>query len=384
MNRFLYTELVTVPCYRRIMENSLNQIGQHFQIPGDYISGDAYGSGHINNTYAVIYSQSGKPVRYIHQKINDYVFKNPERLMDNVSRVIGHQYDKLKETGTSDLKRSCLRIVPAIDGKYFWIDEDGKYWRTYFFIEGAHTYDIVKSPDQAREAAAAFGRFQKTLIDLKGEKLWEILPGFHDTEKRFNAFEQAVEKDVLNRARDCKREIDFAITYEPIISVLAHLIGQGKLPERISHNDSKLNNVMFDDQTQKGLCVIDLDTVMPGSVIYDFGDLVRTAVSPAAEDEKNLSRIIFQIRMFEALSEGYLSEANSFLNATERDHLVFSGKLITFETGLRFLSDYLNGDIYFRTKTIDHNLVRCRSQFKLIEAIEENEDAMHRVIEKYT
>ena len=363
-------------------QKKLNRIGQGFQIMGDYMFGEPYGSGHINDTYAVTYSQGHKPVKYIQQRINEHVFPDPTKLMENISRVTDHQRRKLLEVGESEITRFCLQLVRAKDEQPFYIDEEGKYWRTYIFIENAHSYDVVETPKQAYEAAAAFGRFQKTLVDLPGGRLHEIIPNFHNTRKRYEALQQAVRADAFNRVKFCEKEIAFALERQAISSVLVDLLAAGRLPERITHNDTKLNNVLLDDLTQDGICVIDLDTVMPGSALYDFGDLVRTSTCPAAEDEKDLSKVFIQLPMFEALAQGYLSAARDFLTDLEKEHLTFSGKLITLEIGLRFLTDFLNGDTYFKTKFDQHNLVRCRTQFKLVQSIEENEERMRKIIEQ--
>lgn len=349
---------------------------------GDYMFGEPYGSGHINDTYAVTYSQGHKPVKYIHQRINAHVFREPAKLMENISRVTDHQRRKLLEAGESEITRFCLQLVRTKDERPFYIDEEGKYWRTYIFIENAHSYDVVETPKQAYEAAAAFGRFQKTLVDLPGGRLHEIIPDFHNTRKRYEALLRAVQADAFDRVKLCEKEIAFAQEHRAISSLLVDLLAAGRLPERITHNDTKLNNVLLDDLTQGGICVIDLDTVMPGSALYDFGDLVRTSASSAAEDEKDLGKVYMQIPMFEALARGYLAEARDFLTDLEKEHLAFSGRLISFEIGLRFLTDFLNNDTYFKTKFDRHNLVRCRTQFKLVQSIEENEKQMRQIIER--
>lgn len=364
-------------------QKKLNRIGQGFQIMGDYMFGEPYGSGHINDTFAVTYSQGHKTVKYIQQRINDHVFREPVKLMENISRVTDHQRRKLPEAGQSEIARFCLQLVRAKDEQPFYIDEEGKYWRTYIFIENAHSYDVVDTPKQAYEAAAAFGRFQKTLVDLPGGRLHEIIPDFHNTQKRFEALQLAVQADAFDRVKWCEKEIAFARERRAISSVLVDLMAAGRLPERISHNDTKLNNILFDDLTQSGICVIDLDTVMPGSALYDFGDLVRSSTGSAAEDEKDLDKVYTQIPMFEALARGYLAEARDFLTDLEKEHLAFSGRLIAFELGLRFLTDFLNGDIYFKAKFDQHNLVRCRTQFKLMQSIEENEEQMQQIIKHY-
>ena len=358
------------------MKYNLQTISSQFQIPGDYVSAQPYGSGHINDTFAVTYWQTTGSVRYLFQRINHHVFKNPVALMENIQRVTAHLRAKL--AGQSDLDRRTLTLIPTRTGPPYHRDEAGNYWRAYIFIEQARTYDAVESPQQAFAAAQAFGRFQKLLTDLPAPRLHDTIPDFHHTPNRFAALELAIVADSCNRAALAKDEIAFALERQPITAVL---IDAG-LPERITHNDTKFNNVMLDDATGEGLCVIDLDTVMPGLALYDFGDQVRTTTSPAKEDERDLSKVGLQFAMFEALVRGYLSEAREFLTPAERRYLVLAGKLITFEIGIRFLADYLAGDVYFKIHREGHNLDRCRTQFRLVESIEHQENQMHKLVEK--
>lgn len=366
------------------LQNTLQAIGSCFDIPGKFVSGQPYGSGHINDTYAVVYEDNKGRTRYIHQRINHNVFKNPQELMENIARVTAHQGKKLREAGISDIERRALTTISSRNGLSYHVDPEGNTWRTYIFIEGAKTYDSIESPAQAREAAKAFGAFQKALSDMPGKRLHETIPDFHNTPKRFETLVKAIEEDCCNRAKDVRREIDFILQRQSITGVLLAKCAAGLIPERITHNDTKLNNVMLDDKTMEGICVIDLDTVMPGLVLYDFGDMVRTATSPRPEDEQDLSLIKMQMPMFEALVNGYLSSSHDFLTQAERDHLAFSGKVITLEIGIRFLTDFLQGDRYFKVKRENHNLDRCRTQLRLVESIEENEAAMNAVIENWT
>jgi len=364
------------------MKHDIKALGTDFMIPGDFVEASPYGSGHINDTYAATYSQGGTKIRYIFQRINHNVFKKPADLMENVRRVTEHLKNKLK--GQADASRKTLWLIPTVKGEAFHIDGDGNHWRVYIFIEKAKTYDIIETPEQAFQAARAFGEFQKNLVDIPGGRLFETIPDFHNTPKRFENLEKAIEKDACNRASGIKKEIDFALKHKEMTGILLKLNSEGKIPERITHNDTKLNNVMIDDKSSEGICVIDLDTVMPGLVHYDFGDLVRTSTSPAAEDEKDLSKVKMQMNMFDALLKGYLESAGDFLNKTEKEYLPFAGKLITFEIGIRFLTDYLSGDVYFKIKREEHNLDRCRTQFKLVESIENQEKEMTRLLEKYS
>jgi len=357
-------------------EHNADAVAREFQISGEYFTAMPYGSGHINDTYCAIFHQAGVPVRFILQRINQQIFKNPAALMENIQRVTSHLGAQV--AGEPDCGRRVLTLIPALDGRAWHVDADGSYWRAYRFIENARTYDAVESTAQAFEAAKAFGRFQKLLVDLPAPQLHDTIPDFHNTAKRFMALEQAIAADVAGRAILAKPEIEFAFAHRSITGVLP----EANLPERVTHNDTKLNNVMLDDATGEGICVIDLDTVMPGLALYDFGDMVRTTTSPAQEDERDLSRVTMQFPMFEALVRGYLGSADGFLTKAERQFLAFSGKLITFEIGVRFLTDYLAGDTYYKVHRDGHNLDRCRTQFKLVESIEEQEEKMERLVER--
>lgn len=357
------------------LKHDVRAVAQHFQIHGEFLGDEPYGSGHINDTYCARFDQGGAPVRYVLQRINHNIFKNPVALMANIQRVTAHL--GAKTAGQSDASRRVLTLIPARDGAAYHRDADGNHWRAYIFIEKARTFDAVESTEQAFKAAKAFGQFQKLLADLPAPRLNDTIPDFHHTPKRFAALEQAIRADAANRAKLCQAEIDFALRHKAICSVLL----DENLPERVTHNDTKFNNVMLDDATGEGICVIDLDTVMPGLALYDFGDMVRTTTSPAKEDERDLSKVTMQFPMFEALARGYLSAAGGFLTPAEKKFLPFSGKLITFEIGLRFLTDFLSGDVYFKVHREGHNLDRCRTQFKLVESIEQQEEKMNKLVE---
>lgn len=353
-----------------------------FQIPGSYLDSRPYGSGHINDTYVVAFSQAGTRVRYIMQRINHRVFRFPEAMMENIIRVTQELQNRLAAAQVPDISRRALRVIPSSEGHPFAKDDEENFWRCYAFIEGAKTYDIIQNERQAYEAARAFGEFQGMVSALPGGRLHETIPDFHNTRARFEVLRAAVSADAHGRLKDVGPEWDFIRGHEAMVDVLADLHAKGAIPERITHNDTKLNNVMIDDTTETGICVIDLDTVMPGLALYDFGDMVRTATSPALEDEKDLSKVRMQMPMFEALVRGYLSGAQSFLNEAEIAHLAFSGKLITLEIGIRFLADYLAGDTYFKIKRPEHNLDRCRTQLALVRSIEEQEDAMNAFVRR--
>jgi len=363
-------------------EKQLQEISKKFQIYGEILHAETLKIGHINETYSATYSQGGTRVRYIHQKINRNVFKNPEAVMKNVMRVTSHIRKKLEARNVRDLTRRSLIVIPTREGKSYYLNGGEDVWRTFLFIEGVETFESVHSPEQARQAGRAFGEFQHLLVDLPGERLLETIPEFHNTRKRFTALQQAIAKDHYNRAREAAPEIEFALHREDLVDVILNAMAKRKVPERITHNDTKFNNVMMDVLTGEAMCVVDLDTVMPGCALYDFGDMIRTTTSPTLEDEQDLAKVKMQMPMFRSLAEGYLSAANQFLTHTEKSLIAFSGKLITFEIGIRFLTDYLSGDRYFRIHRPAHNLDRCRTQFKLVESIERQEATMQKHVDK--
>jgi Phosphotransferase enzyme family len=346
-----------------------------FQIDGEFLGAVPYGSGHINDSYCATFLQSGISARYMLQRINHKIFKNPAALMENIQRVTSHLAAKV--SGEEDCERMVLSLVPARDGRAWHADAEGNYWRAYRFVERAHTYDTVGSTNQAFEAAKAFGQFQRLLVDLPVPRLHDTIKDFHHTPKRFAALERAMAADASGRAALAGAECEFASTHKAVASALL----DAGLPERITHNDTKFNNVLLDDVTGEGICVIDLDTVMPGLALHDFGDMVRTTTSPVKEDEPDLSMVTMQFPMFEALARGYLSSAGSFLTRAEKQCLVLSGKVMTFEQGIRFLTDYLEGDVYYKVSRDQHNLERCRTQFKLLESIEGQEEEMTRLVQ---
>lgn len=364
------------------MKNHLHrikEIANEFAIPGDFISGMEINSGHINSTYLVEFrSKDGSKARYVLQRINESVFRDPKAVMRNVEVVTRHINWKVLRV-KRDLSGQTLNLFPARGGLFHAEVEGDGIWRCYNFIEGCCTYDVVQNPRQAYEAAKAFGSFQDLVSDIPLENIEETIPDFHNTPKRYENLIQAVAEDSLNRVDGVKRELDFVRSKEEILCKLIDLSNSGILPRRITHNDTKINNVMMDSVTDKAICVIDLDTVMPGLALYDFGDMVRTAVSPATEDEKDLSKVVVRSSIFQALVEGYLDGCDCLCDA-EIDNLTFSGKLITLETGIRFLTDYLLGDTYFKTAYAGHNLDRARTQFQLVRQLEHYEPQLQALV----
>jgi len=361
----------------------MNPAWREFQIHGQFLRAEALRVGLINETYVATYDQGGAPVRYIHQKLNGNVFKKPAAVMQNIECVTAHIRRKLEARGMDQVTRRVLTVIPTRTGAAFCEDDDGHFWRTFIFIEGAQTHADIQTPAQAFYVGQAYGEFQSLLRDLPG-RLAETIPHFHDTPKRFAALLAAVKKDCCGRAAGAGPEIEFALQRRAMTGVIVDAMAKGEIPERITHNDTKFNNVMLDAATGRALCVVDLDTVMPGCALYDFGDMVRSATNTAAEDERNLTRVTMDMARFKQLAKGYLSQTKSFLTRREKELLAFSGKLISFELGLRFLTDHLNGDTYFHASRPGQNLDRCRVQFALVESIEAQEEKMCAVVEKLT
>lgn len=357
------------------------ELVRRFAIHGELTAAAPYGSGHINDTFVVSVSQAGSPVRYIFQRINDRIFTNVPALMENIARVTTHQQKRLALTGAPDASRRSLTVIPSRIGQPHLRDDKGAWWRAYLFIENALTYDKIESPAQARAAACAFGEFQRLLADLPGGRLHETIPAFHDTPRRYATFEAAAKDNKVARAESCAADLEFARSRAPLANKLVDLLAAGLVPERVTHNDTKLNNVMLDNVTGEEVCVIDLDTVMPGLSLYDFGDMVRSATNAAAEDETNLSLVFARPEIFAALAEGFLTGAGAALNSVERANLVTAGKVITYEIGLRFLTDHLQGDVYFKIKRPNHNLDRARNQFAMVRSLEAQADAFEKIVE---
>jgi hypothetical protein len=360
----------------------LESICAAFSVEGRWVSSCPIPSGHINDTYCSKFEAGGAIVQYVNQRINHLVFREPELLMENIERVTRFAREKIVAAG-GDPDRETLTIVPARDGRSFHRAPEGTYWRMFRFIGGARTYDRVEDLRHVYAASKAFGSFQKMLAELPGGRLHETIPDFHHTRKRYDAFLAALEFDPVHRAAGVKPEIDFVVARAKDTAAVVDGLAAGRIPERVTHNDTKLNNVMIDDKTGEGICVIDLDTVMPGSVLYDFGDSVRLGAATAAEDERNLAKVGFDLGMFDRLAAGYLDAARDFLVPAEAELLAFSAKLLTLECGIRFLTDHLKGDVYFKIHREGHNLDRARTQFKMVAEMERRTGDMESVIRKY-
>lgn len=361
------------------MADTINELLSAFEFKGKLIDTKKLDIGHINSTYVFEFDDNGKSNKYLVQELNTAVFKEPVGLMKNMVGVTSYLRDKIIENG-GDPERECINVYPAKSGETYYIDSENRFWRCLNYVYGAHSVEAADSPETFGKAAKAFGNFQNMLAEYPSDTLIETIPNFHNTKSRFADFKKAVNDNLSNRADTCKDEIEFFLARENDCSVLVDMIDEGNLPIRVTHNDTKLNNVLFDDVTGEGICVVDLDTVMPGLSLYDFGDSIRFGASTAAEDEKDLDKVHFSPEYFRAYTEGFLSSAGKSLTNEEISNLAFSSKLMTLECGMRFLGDYINGDIYFKTAYPEHNLVRARTQIKLVAEMEVAMDEMNAIV----
>lgn len=351
-----------------------------FDFKGELLEIEQFGSGHINTTYLAKYKEDNKISSYVIQKVNTNVFKNIDDLMGNVFAVTSFLRDKIKANG-GDPDRETLNFMKTINGDLYCKAEDGNCYRAYKFVDNSKCCDSVSSAEIFEKSGLAFGRFQKYLSDFPATTLKETIPDFHNTIWRFeNEFLPAVKDNKSGRADQCRDEIQFVMDRRKDCCRLTDLIDKGEIPIRVTHNDTKLNNVLFDNDSDEAICVIDLDTVMPGLALYDFGDSIRFGANTCAEDEKDTSKIAINLDYFKAYAQGFLKEAGESFTQTEKDNLAFSAKLMTLECGMRFLTDYLNGDTYFRTAYPEHNLVRAKNQLALVADMEKHMDEMENII----
>jgi hypothetical protein len=354
----------------------------HFRTRGEFWRAERVPSGHIHDSYSAWFRSPGSdPHRVLLQRINHHVFRSPERLMENFEAITAHLRASIRAAGGNP-DRETLTLIRTTDGGMLHRTPGGDYWRAMLFIEGARTYQMPGSLAQVRSAGRAIGRFQAMVGDFPVGRLHETIPDFHHTPKRFDAFFAAVERDRVSRACTARADIEFVQQRAAETGVLLDLLEAGRLPRRVTHNDTKFDNVLFDEATGKSICLIDLDTVMPGLVGYDFGDAVRSAANTAAEDEPDLGRVRFDLDVYEQLVAGYLEAAGGLLAPSEIDTLAFSARLMTLECGIRFLTDFLDGDRYFRIQRPEHNLDRCRTQFKLVGDMEARRAEMERIVER--
>lgn len=360
------------------MDKVINLANQ-FSLNGAPVEYRECKTGHINSTFFVT-TDSG--CKYVIQKINKNVFKKPDEVMANICGVTEYLKKLIVKNG-GDPERETLTVILSKDGKAYYVDEDGEYWRTYLCIRDAKTEDSADSEELFELVGEAFGNFQYMLSGYDASALYEAIPNFHNTKNRFANFVKALEENKSKRAHKCENEIAFVKDREAKCSLIVDCIEQGRIPLRVTHNDTKLNNIMLDSKSGKPLAVIDLDTVMPGSLLYDFGDAIRFGASSAAEDETDLDKVFVKCEMFDAFAKGYIRGLNGSATEEEIKMLPVGAYMITFENGIRFLTDYLDGDNYFRTEYPDHNLDRARNQFKLVADMETKEEVLNEIISKY-
>jgi len=349
----------------------LNSILNEFILESEI---SVYGNGHINDTYIT------NTKNYILQRINTGIFKNPDELMQNIENVTNHIRLKMKALGR-DEDRSTLTVVKTRKGESYVKCDDDHVYRVYKFINGSETIEKAENDVHMYNAGKGFGEFQQMLTDYPVDTLFDTIPNFHNTVKRVEALETAIKENRTGRLIFVKDEVEFALSRAKDASVIVEGIEDGSIPLRVTHNDTKINNILFDDKTHEPLCVIDLDTVMQGSLLYDFGDAMRIGASSAAEDEEDLSKVWFDEKLFEAFAKGFLEFMGEDITPREKELLGFSAKLLTYECGIRFLTDYLNGDTYFKIHKPAHNLIRARNQFKLVKDIEDKMDKLNKIIE---
>ena len=359
--------------------NAIKHILPEFRFEGQYRSVEELTSGNINNTYHLQYAKEGKIIHYTLQHINQFVFKEPDKVMDNILMVTMHLRDDLVREGINPY-RHVLELISTRAGGVMHRDAMGDYWRAYRYIDNAVPYDVLEKPRHYYEIGRAFGEFQRRLRTFPAQRLHETIPDFHNTTRRFYAFVAAVAEDRAGRVDALEDEIEFFFERRKMMNEIVRRLKSGELPLRLTHNDTKSNNVLIDQETDEAICVIDLDTVMPGSSLYDFGDAVRFGASTAAEDEEDLSKIGLDMEKYRLFTEGFLRETNGFLTEKEIGLLPLGVKVITCELAMRFLTDYIDGDRYFKVNSPTHNLARAHAQMKLLTDIEVKEEEMYRVL----
>ncbi len=363
-------------------QTAIREIANKFCIRGEYQDFKQNTAGLINKTFIVRSKEGDKVYHYVLQTVNTAVFTHPKELIRNISSVTDFLREKIKQSG-GDASRETLCLIPTHDGALYYIDPDGKFWRMYNYIEGARTYDLVENDEMFYRCGKGFGHFQRLLADYPADTLYPTIPRFHDTPNRLCDFKRAIEENRAGRAAQVAREIAGYLAHADFCDCVTKYIENGEVPVRVTHNDTKLNNIMIDCHSGEAICVIDLDTVMPGSALYDFGDAIRYGANNAAEDEKDLSKVYLRKDLFRAFTKGFLEEASSSLTERELALIPESAVLMTLECGMRFLGDYLNGDVYFGIRYPEHNLDRARTQLKLVNDMLANLDEMHAIVDSY-
>jgi len=362
---------------------SIKNVYDAFSLKGNFESAVQFGDGHINDTYLVSCTDNGIKKQYVFQRINKNVFHDSELLMSNMLSVCDFICAEAAMRG-DDENREALSIVRTKDGKSHYTDDEGYAWRVLNYVPNSKSYTVATSPRQIYSAAKAFGKFQRMLEKFPVSDIGETIPDFHNTPKRLEALVNAAERDVLSRLEEVRAEYEFAIARKDFCNVLEDLKTEGKLPVKVTHNDTKLNNVLFDKDTDEAICVVDLDTIMPGLSVNDFGDLVRSSVSTAAEDEPDLSRVDFQMELYELCVKGFVEGADGTLTECEMEYLPHGAIMMTLECGIRFLTDYLSGDVYFKTHRPKQNLDRARTHFKLVWQMEQKLTKMREIVNNYS
>ncbi len=349
---------------------------------GEVTEVKVFGSGNINDTFLVKAIKDGKEERYILQRINHSIFKDVGKLMENYCKVCDYLKEIVKARG-GDIYRETITVVKTKNGKNFLKDSKGNYWRGILFITNSLTSEVIECKEDFYKTGKAFGGFQNMLADYKADTLYESIPNFHNTKERFKSFLDAVEKDEAGRKSEVEAEIDFILKREADTGVLLNMLEAGELPLRATHNDAKLGNIILDKDTKEGICIIDLDTVMPGLSLYDFGDAIRSGATKSAEDEKDLENVYVDLELFEAFTKGFIEGADKGLTEKEIEMLPMGAKVITLEQGIRFLTDYLNGDVYYKTSYDKQNLYRTKTQLKLVADMESKWSKLNEIVANY-
>ena len=360
-----------------------NEVINSINFHGELVEMKPFGNGIINDTFLVTcQTYDGLQNKYIVQKINHSIFKDVDGLMENYCNVCNYLKSIVEKRG-GDIYRETVTVVPTKDGKSFVKDSNGYYWRAILFIPDTITYDVIECAEDFYKTGKAFGQFQNMLNEYDAESLYESIPNFHNTKERFKTFLEAVKEDKVGRRHSVEREINFILERKNDTRLLLDMLAEGKLPLRVTHNDTKLNNILMDKETKKGICIIDLDTVMPGLSLYDFGDAIRSGATHAQEDEKDLDKVYVDLELFEAFTKGFIEGAEGILTSNEIEMLPMGAKVITLEQGIRFLTDYLNGDIYYKTSYENQNLLRTRTQLKLVSDMENKWSQLNEIVQKY-
>lgn len=353
-----------------------------FGISGNLISAKPFGSGHINDTLCVTIEQDGAEKKYVLQKMNTDIFKDPVGLMNNMNKVTDYMREQIVKRG-GDPTRETLHYYHTVDGNLFYTDEEGACWRLEDLVVNSRSYDSATTAEMFACSGKAFGGFMAELADFPAEELVEVIPNFHNTRVRFQTFKAQVEENRVGRLDSCREDVEFALARRELSESIVKQLESKKLPLRVTHNDTKINNILMDVDTDEPICIIDLDTIMPGACAYDFGDSIRFGASSAAEDEPDLNKVYFCMDLFEAYTKGYMEAVGKIITPAEAKSLALGAAVITYETGIRFLGDYLNGDVYFKIHREGQNLDRARTQFKLVADMEAQMDEMQAIVDKY-